>query len=96
MKDMNKIERRKIINVQVYKYAEKLGYEIDFTDTDPMFISPDGNNDNDIQYRRSNHTLAALNEASAETHSNILLIEKYIDELEAMSDEQLLVEHQGA
>jgi hypothetical protein len=90
MKDMNKTKRRKITNVEVYILAEKLGYEIDFTDTDPMFISPDGNNDNDIQYRRSNHTLAALNEASAETHSNILLIEKYIDELKVMGDDQLL------
>ena len=93
---MNKTERNKIIKVQVYKMAEKLGYNIDFTDNDVVFMAPSFNNDDDIQYRRSDHTLAALNWASAETHSNVLLIEEYIDMLKAMSDEQLLVEHQGA
>ena len=93
---MNKTERNKIINKQVYRLAESWGYDIDFTDTDPIFIAPSFNNNDDIQYRRSSHTLAALNWASAETHSNVLLIEEYIDMLKAMSDEQLLVEHQGA
>jgi hypothetical protein len=96
MNDMNKTERNKIIKVQVYKMAEKLGYNIDFTDNDVVFMAPSFNNDDDIEYRRSSHTLAALNWASAETHSNVLLIEKYIDELKSMSDEALLVEYQGA
>lgn len=93
---MNKTERNKLINKQVYRLVEGWGYDIDFTDTDPMFLSPDGDYNDDIQYRRSNHTLAALSWASPETLINATLIEKYIKELKAMSDEQLLVEHQGA
>ena len=50
---MNKTQRNKAINKLVYKLAEALGYEVDMTETDVMFISPDGNKDNDIQYRRS-------------------------------------------
>ena len=92
---MNKTERNKIITKQVYRLAESWGYEVDMTEIDVTFISPDGNNDNNIQYRRSNHSVAALNWASSETLINEKLFEEYIDMLKAMDDEQLLVEYQG-
>jgi hypothetical protein len=93
---MTKTERNKTINKQVYKLAESWGYEIDMNETDVMFISPDGNSDNDIQYRRSCHTVSALNWASTKTLGHEKLMDDYIDELKLMSDEQLLIEHQGA
>jgi hypothetical protein len=93
---MNKTERNKTINKQVYKLAESWGYEIDMNETDVMFISPDGNSDNDIQYRRSCHTVAALNWASSDTLINEKLMDEYIEMLKAMTDEELLIEHQGA
>ena len=93
---MNKTERNKTINKQIYKLAESLGYELDMNETDVIFISPDGNNDNDIQYRRSCHTVAALNWASSDTLINEKLMDEYIEELKLMSDEELLIEHQGA
>ena len=93
---MNKTERNKTINKQVYKLAESLGYEVNMDEIDVTFISPDGNNDNDIQYRRSCHTVAALNWASTKTKRYEQALDDYIEELKAMSDEQLLIEHQGA
>lgn len=93
---MTKTERNKTINKQVYRLAESWGYEVNMDETDVMFISPDGNSDNDIQYRRSCHTVAALNWASPETLINEKLMDDYIDELKLMSDEELLIEHQGA
>ena len=93
---MNKTERNKTINKQVYRLVEGWGYEIDMTDIDPVFLSPNGDNNDDIQYRRSNHTVAALNWASKETLRDEELINEYIDMLKEMSDEQLLIEHQGA
>ena len=93
---MTKTERNKTINKQIYKLAESLGYELDMNETDVMFISPDGNSDNDIQYRRSCHTVSALNWASSDTLINEKLMDEYIEELKAMTDEELLIEHQGA
>jgi hypothetical protein len=93
---MTKTERNKTINKQIYKLAESLGYEVNMDETDVIFISPDGNNDNDIQYRRSCHTIAALNWASTKTLGHEKLMDDYIDELKLMSDEELLIEHQGA
>ncbi len=40
---MTKTERNKTINKLVYKFVEKLGYEVDMSEIDVMFISPDGN-----------------------------------------------------
>ena len=93
---MTKTERNKIINKQIYRLAESWGYEVNTDETDVIFISPDGNSDNDISYRRSCHTVAALNWASPETLINEKLMDEYIEELKAMDDEQLIAEHQGA
>ena len=93
---MTKTERNKTINKQIYKLAESWGYEVNMDETDVIFISPDGNNDNDIQYRRSCHTVAALNWASSDTLINEKLMDEYIEVLKAMTDEELLIEHQGA
>lgn len=93
---MTKTERNKIINKQIYRLAESWGYEVNTDETDVIFISPDGNSDNNISYRRSCHTVAALNWASPETLINEKLMDEYIEELKAMSDEQLIAEHQGA
>jgi len=91
---MNKTERNKIINVQVYKYAESLGYEVDMTEIDVTFIPESGEMNDCIEYRRSSHSVAALNWACEKTLNDEWLIEKYIDKLKAMSDEQLLIEYQ--
>jgi hypothetical protein len=40
--------------------------------------------------------VAALNWASTKTLGHEKLMDDYIDELKLMSDEQLLIEHQGA
>jgi len=93
---MNKTERNKLINKQVYRLAESWGYEVDMTEIDVTFISPDGNNDNDISYRRSCHTVAALNWASSDTLINEKLMDEYIEMLKAMTDEELMAEHYGA
>ena len=93
---MTKTERNKIINKQIYRLAESWGYEVNTDETDVIFISPDGNSDNDISYRRSCHTVAALNWASPETLINEKLMDEYVDMLKAMDDEQLIAEHQGA
>ena len=91
---MNKTERNKIINVQVYKYAESLGYEVDMTEIDVTFIPESGEMNDCIEYRRSSHSVATLNWACEKTLNDEWLIEKYIDKLKAMSDEQLLIEYQ--
>ena len=87
---MNKTQRNKTINKLVYRFAESLGYEVDMTDIDPMFISPSGNSDDNIQYRRSTHDLAALNWASDITDGHVMDIEAYIEQLEYMSDDELV------
>lgn len=93
---MNKTERNKTINKQVYKFAESLGYEVDSSDNDIMFVSNTGKMDDDIQYRRSCHMVAAVNWASEKTLNDEKLLDEYIDKLKAMSNEELLIEHQGA
>lgn len=96
MKKLIKTERNKIINQQVYKFAETLGYEVDMTEIDVTFIPESGKMDDTIEYRRSSHSVAALNWACQKTLNDEKLIEQYIDELIAMDDEQLLAKHQGA
>lgn len=93
---MTKTQRNKIINKQVYRFAEKLGYEVDMTEIDVTFIPESGKMDDIIEYRRSSHSVAALFWACPKTSNDEKLIEQYIDELIAMDDEQLLAEHQGA
>jgi len=89
---MNKTERNKTINKLVYKLAEKLGYEVDNSDNDIMFVSNTGKIDDDIQYRRSCHMVAAVNWASEKTLKDEKTLEKWIDMLEKMSDEELTYE----
>jgi hypothetical protein len=93
---INKTERNKLINKQVYRLVELWDYEVDTTETDVVFYPSEGDNNDTIEYRRSNHTVACLNWASKNTLRDVELIEEYIDMLKEMSDEQLLVEYQGA
>lgn len=86
---MNKTERNKTINKLVYKFAEKLGYEVDMSEIDVMFISPDGNMDNDIQYRRSTQDVYDANWSSEKTKSDVEELEQYIKILNTLSDEVL-------
>jgi len=90
MNDMNKTQRNKVINKLVYKFAEKLGYEVDMTEIDVTFISPSGDNNDNIEYRRSSHLLAALNWASDITDGHVMDIEAYFEQLEYMSDDELV------
>jgi hypothetical protein len=96
---MTKTERNKSINKLVYRFAEKLGYDVDMSEIDVMFISPDGNMDNDIQYRRSTQDVYDANWSSEKTKSDVEELEQYIKILNTLSDEVLeglLIEHQGA
>jgi hypothetical protein len=86
---MTKTERNKSINKLVYRFAEKLGYEVDMTEIDVMFISPDGNMDNDIQYRRSTQDVYDANWSSEKTKSDVEELEQYIKILNTLSDEVL-------
>ena len=86
---MTKTERNKTINKLVYRFAEKLGYEVDMTEIDVMFISPDGNMDNDIQYRRSTQDVYDANWSSEKTKSDVEELEQYIKILNTLSDEVL-------
>jgi hypothetical protein len=92
---MNKTERNKTINKLVYHIAEQLGYEVDMTEIDVNFISPSGNMDDHIEYRRSSHSLAALNWACAKTKMDVQVMEAYID-IVSMLDDDGLVEHMRA
>jgi hypothetical protein len=75
---MTKTEKNKSINKLVYRFAEKLGYEVDMSEIDVMFISPDGNMDNDIQYRRSTQDVYDANWSSEKTKSDVEELEQYI------------------
>ncbi len=86
---MTKTERNKSINKLVYRFAEKLGYEVDMSEIDVMFISPDGNMDNDIQYRRSTQDVYDANWSSEKTKSDVEELEQYIKILNTLSDEVL-------
>jgi hypothetical protein len=86
---MTKTEKNKSINKLVYRFAEKLGYEVDMSEIDVMFISPDGNMDNDIQYRRSTQDVYDANWSSEKTKSDVEELEQYIKILNTLSDEVL-------
>ena len=86
---MTKTQRNKLINKLVYKLAEALGYEVDMTETDVMFISPDGNKDNDIQYRRSTQDVYDVNWSSEKTKQDVHKLEVYIKGLNLVSDDDL-------
>jgi cell fate regulator YaaT (PSP1 superfamily) len=86
---MTKTERNKTINKLVYKYAESLGYEVDMTEIDVTFIPESGNMDDCIEYRRSSHSVAALNWACAKTLNDEKLIEDYIDDVSVLGDDEL-------
>ena len=86
---MTKTERNKSINKLVYRFAEKLGYEVDMSEIDVIFISPDGNMDNDIQYRRSTQDVYDANWSSEKTKSDVEELEQYIKILNTLSDEVL-------
>lgn len=86
---MTKTERNKTINKLVYRFAEKLGYDVDMSEIDVMFISPDGNMDNDIQYRRSTQDVYDANWSSEKTKSDVEELEQYIKILNTLSDEVL-------
>lgn len=86
---MTKTQRNKLINKLVYKFAEALGYEVDMTETDVMFISPDGNKDNDIQYRRSTQDVYDANWSSEKTKQDVHKLEVYIKGLNLLSDDDL-------
>ena len=86
---MTKTEKNKSINKLVYRFAEKLGYDVDMSEIDVMFISPDGNMDNDIQYRRSTQDVYDSNWSSEKTKSDVEELEQYIKILNTLSDEVL-------
>jgi hypothetical protein len=86
---MTKTERNKSINKLVYRFAEKLGYDVDMSEIDVMFISPDGNMDNDIQYRRSTQDVYDANWSSEKTKNDVEELEQYIKILNTLSDEVL-------
>ncbi len=89
---MNKTERRKTINQLVYKLAESLGYEVDNSDNDIMFVANTGNGDDDIWYRRSCHSLAALNWASKKTLKDEKTLDEYVTKIVEFSNEELISE----
>ena len=86
---MTKTEKNKSINKLVYRFAEKLGYDVDMSEIDVIFISPDGNMDNDIQYRRSTQDVYDANWSSEKTKSDVEELEQYIKILNTLSDEKL-------
>jgi hypothetical protein len=86
---MNKTERNKLINKLVYKLAEQLGYEVDTTEIDVEFISPTGDKDNNISYRRSSHDIAWLNWANFKTRMDAYILEEEVEWLKGKSDEDL-------
>lgn len=83
---MTKTERNKTINKLVYKYAESLGYEVDMSEIDVTFIPESGRMDDCIEYRRSSHSVAALNWACAKTLEDEKLIDDYINNLQLHND----------
>ena len=83
---MTKTERNKTINKLVYKYAESLGYEVDMSEIDVTFIPKSGRMDDCIEYRRSSHSVAALNWACAKTLEDEKLIDDYINNLQLHND----------
>ena len=83
---MTKTERNKTINKLVYKYAESLGYEVDMSEIDVTFIPESGRMDDCIEYRRSSHSVAALNWACAKTLEDEKLIDDYITNIQLPSD----------
>jgi cell fate regulator YaaT (PSP1 superfamily) len=83
---MTKTERNKTINKLVYKYAESLGYEVDMSEIDVTFIPESGRMDDCIEYRRSSHSVAALNWACAKTLEDEKLIDDYITNIQLHSD----------
>ena len=87
---MTKTEKNKSINKLVYRFAEKLGYEVDMSEIDVMFISPDGNMDNDIQYRRSTQDVYDANWSSERTKEDVEKLENYIKFLNEKSDDELI------
>ena len=87
---MTKTERNKTINKAVYKMAEHLGYEVDMSEIDVMFISPDGNMDNDIQYRRSTQDVYDANWSSERTKEDVEKLENYIKFLNEKSNDELI------
>ena len=87
---MTKTERNKTINKLVYRFAEKLGYDVDMSEIDVMFISPDGNMDNDIQYRRSTQDVYDANWSSERTKEDVEKLENYIKFLNEKSDDELI------
>lgn len=89
---MNITQRKKAINQLVYSFAETLGYEVDHTDVDVVFVSSEGHySDDDISYRRSSNDVCCLNWASDITHRNVKKIEEYIDYLHDISDDNMMV-----
>jgi hypothetical protein len=89
---MTKTQRNKTINKIIYKFAESLGYEVDNSDNDIMFVSDTGKIDDEIQYRRSSHTVAALNWASEKTLNDEKAIDMYITKILKFSDDELINE----
>ena len=83
---MTKTERNKTIDKLVYKYAESLGYEVDMSEIDVTFIPKSGRMDDCIEYRRSSHSVAALNWACAKTLDDEKLIDDYINNLQLHND----------
>jgi cell fate regulator YaaT (PSP1 superfamily) len=83
---MTKTERNKTIDKLVYKYAESLGYEVDMSEIDVTFIPKSGRMDDCIEYRRSSHSVAALNWACAKTLEDEKLIDDYINNLQLHND----------
>ena len=83
---MTKTERNKTIDKLVYKYAESLGYEVDMSEIDVTFIPESGRMDDCIEYRRSSHSVAALNWACAKTLDDEKLIDDYITNIQLHSD----------
>ena len=83
---MTKTERNKTIDKLVYKYAESLGYEVDMSEIDVTFIPESGRMDDCIEYRRSSHSVAALNWACAKTLEDEKLIDDYINNLQLHND----------
>ena len=83
---MTKTERNKTIDKLVYKYAESLGYEVDMSEIDVTFIPESGRMDDCIEYRRSSHSVAALNWACAKTLEDEKLIDDYITNIHLHSD----------
>jgi hypothetical protein len=88
---MTKTERNKTINKLVYIMAESLGYEVDMTEIDVTFIPESGNSNDCIEYRRSSHSLAALNWSCEKTQTDVIILEKHIDHWMGMGDNELFM-----